>query len=76
MHRSPYAQPSLPTSPPNTVLTTFAAAVDNGFYYEMALPDGAAVHAADWAPLESIVSKIVKEKQPFQRLVRPAEGIH
>jgi threonyl-tRNA synthetase len=44
--------------------------VDNGFYYEMALPDGAAVHAHDWAPLESIVSKIVKEKQPFQRLVR------
>jgi len=45
--------------------------VDNGFYYEMALPGGAAVQASDWAPLESIVGKIVKEKQPFQRLVRP-----
>lgn len=44
-------------------------AVDNGFYYEMALPGGAAVQASDWAPLENIVSKIVKEKQPFQRLV-------
>ncbi|KAK0610457.1 threonyl-tRNA synthetase [Bombardia bombarda] len=42
--------------------------VDNGFYYEMALPGGAAVQASDWAPLETIVSKIVKEKQPFQRL--------
>ncbi|KAK3989676.1 hypothetical protein QBC44DRAFT_326904 [Cladorrhinum sp. PSN332] len=42
--------------------------VDNGFYYEMALPEGAAVHASDWAPLETIVSKVVKEKQPFQRL--------
>jgi hypothetical protein len=36
----------------------------------MALPGGAAVQASDWAPLENIVSKIVKEKQPFQRLVR------
>jgi hypothetical protein len=35
----------------------------------MALPGGAAVHSTDWAPLESIVTKIVKEKQPFQRLV-------
>ncbi|KAK0713804.1 threonyl-tRNA synthetase [Lasiosphaeria miniovina] len=42
--------------------------VDNGFYYEMALPDGAAVQASDWAPLENIVGKIVKERQPFQRL--------
>ena len=43
--------------------------MDNGFYYEMALPEGAAVQSSDWAPLENIVSKIVKEKQPFQRLV-------
>lgn len=35
----------------------------------MALPGGAAVQASDWAPLENIVSKIVKEKQSFQRLV-------
>lgn len=54
----------------NTVLIFYSTAVDNGFYYEMALPGGAAVHSHDWAPLESIVSKIVKEKQPFQRLVR------
>lgn len=43
--------------------------MDNGFYYEMALPGGAAVQHSDWAPLEAIVSKIVKEKQQFQRLV-------
>ena len=36
----------------------------------MALPGGHAVQASDWAPLENIVGKIVKEKQPFQRLVR------
>jgi threonyl-tRNA synthetase len=60
--------------PPN--LTALVAAVDNGFYYEMALPGGAAVHSTDWAPLESIVTKIVKEKQPFQRLVRSNMKTH
>ncbi|KAK4187836.1 putative threonyl-tRNA synthetase [Podospora australis] len=49
--------------------------VDNGFYYEMALPDGAAVQSTDWAPLESIVSKVVKEKQPFQRLEMSKEDL-
>ena len=50
--------------------------MDNGFYYEMALPGGAAVQSTDWAPLESIVTKIVKEKQPFQRLVRLENEAH
>ncbi|KAK3313917.1 hypothetical protein B0H66DRAFT_367226 [Apodospora peruviana] len=49
--------------------------VDNGFYYEMALPGGAAVQASDWAPLENIVGKIVKEKQPFQRLEMSKEDL-
>lgn len=39
----------------------------------MALPNGGVVHASDWAPLETLVSKIVKEKQPFQRLVCSGE---
>lgn len=43
--------------------------VDNGFYYEMALPDGGVVNNTDWKPLETIVSGIVKEKQKFERLV-------
>ncbi len=43
--------------------------IDNGFYYEMALPGGAAVTELDWQPLETLVSKIVKEKQKFERLV-------
>jgi hypothetical protein len=42
----------------------------------MALPNGAAVQHSDWAPLENIVTKIVKEKQPFQRLVRRGGNIH
>lgn len=43
--------------------------IDNGFYYEMGLPDGGAVSAADWKPLETLVGQIVKEKQKFERLV-------
>lgn len=42
--------------------------IDSGFYYEMALPDGGALHESDWKPLESIVGSIIKEKQKFERL--------
>lgn len=42
--------------------------VDDGFYYEMALPDGAAVTAADYKPLKQIAEKAIKEKQPFERV--------
>jgi threonyl-tRNA synthetase len=43
--------------------------IESGFYYEMGLPDGGAVAQSDWKPLETLVSQIVKEKQPFERLV-------
>ncbi|ORY67096.1 threonyl-tRNA synthetase [Pseudomassariella vexata] len=49
--------------------------VSDGFYYEMALPEGAAVQASDWKPLETIVSSIVKEKQKFERLVLSKEHL-
>lgn len=43
--------------------------IEDGFYYEMALPEGAAVQeSVDFAPLEKIADKIIKEKQPFIRL--------
>ena len=42
--------------------------VDDGFYYEMALPEMAAVTAADYKPLKQIAEKAIKEKQPFERL--------
>lgn len=41
----------------------------------MALPDGAAVQTTDWKPLETLVSKVVKEKQKFQRLVITKEEL-
>ncbi|KAH8645627.1 hypothetical protein BX600DRAFT_391088 [Xylariales sp. PMI_506] len=49
--------------------------IDNGFYYEMGLPEGAAVQTTDWKPLETIVSSIVKEKQKFERLVLSKEEL-
>lgn len=49
--------------------------IDNGFYYEMALPNGEAVQNSDWKPLESIVGKIAKEKQKFERLVMSKEEL-
>ncbi|KAH8661362.1 putative threonyl-tRNA synthetase, cytoplasmic [Tricladium varicosporioides] len=49
--------------------------ISDGFYYEMGLPEGAAVQQSDWKPLETLVSKIVKEKQPFERLVLSKEDL-
>lgn len=45
--------------------------VDDGFYYEMAMPDGsdAAVQQSDYRPLEAIAAKAVKDRQPFERLL-------
>ncbi|KAG4423411.1 hypothetical protein IFR04_003515 [Cadophora malorum] len=49
--------------------------IESGFYYEMSLPDGAPVQQSDWKPLETLVSQIVKEKQPFERLVLSKEDL-
>ena len=49
--------------------------IEDGFYYEMSLPDGAAVQQADWKPIETLVGQIVKEKQPFERLVLSKEDL-
>jgi threonyl-tRNA synthetase len=49
--------------------------IDSGFYYEMALPGGAAVQESDWKPLETIVGKISKEKQKFERLTLKKEDL-
>lgn len=49
--------------------------IEDGFYYEMALPDGAAVESTDHKPLETIASNIVKEKQKFERLEMTKEQL-
>ena len=42
--------------------------VDQGFFYDMALPEGQTVMQTDWKPLEDQSAKFFKEKQPFERL--------
>jgi len=42
--------------------------VQDGFYYEMALPEQAAVQTTDYKPLETIAAKAIKDKQLFERL--------
>jgi len=49
--------------------------VEDGFYYEMALPGGEPVTEADYKPLEKIVEKAVKDKQPFERLTLKKEEL-
>jgi len=48
--------------------------IEEGFFYEMALEDRA-LSQNDYTPLESLVKKIVKEKQPFERLVVSKESL-
>ncbi|KAI9797980.1 MAG: threonyl-tRNA synthetase [Piccolia ochrophora] len=42
--------------------------IEDGFYYEMALPEAGVVHETDYKPLETIASKAIRDKQPFERL--------
>lgn len=41
--------------------------IENGFYYDMHLEEGA-VSKNEFPLLENICKSIIKEKQPFQRL--------
>lgn len=47
---------------------------DDGFFYEMGMEDRA-VTSADYKPLETIASKIIKEKQKFERLLVSKENL-
>ncbi|KAJ2401684.1 threonyl-tRNA synthetase [Coemansia sp. RSA 2559] len=51
--------------------------VETGFYYDIALPEafGRGVSQEDFAPLESLANKAIKEKQPFERLVLSKEDL-
>jgi threonyl-tRNA synthetase len=42
--------------------------VEQGFFYDMSIAEGQAVKEADWKPLKDAATKIIKEKQPFERL--------
>ncbi|KAL6937785.1 threonyl-tRNA synthetase [Hanseniaspora osmophila] len=55
---------------------------DDGFFYEFSVKDsldekteGAAVSQADFPNLETVAKKVIKEKQPFERLVMSKEDL-
>lgn len=49
--------------------------VDDGFYYEMALPEQAAVTEGEYEPLTKIVNMAIKEKQKFERVTLSKEDL-
>ncbi|KAJ2080181.1 threonyl-tRNA synthetase [Coemansia sp. RSA 988] len=51
--------------------------IESGFYYDISVPEefGRNVSQADFAPLESLANKAIKEKQPFERLVLTKENL-
>ncbi|RKP06595.1 tars protein [Thamnocephalis sphaerospora] len=48
---------------------------DEGFFYEMATPEHRPVTQADYPALETLAKNIIKEKQPFERLVVSKENL-
>ncbi|KAJ1950786.1 threonyl-tRNA synthetase, partial [Linderina macrospora] len=51
--------------------------IEDGFYYDIAVPEalGRGVSQSDFAPLETLANRAIKEKQPFQRLVLSKENL-
>ncbi|ORZ33962.1 threonyl-tRNA synthetase [Catenaria anguillulae PL171] len=49
--------------------------VEDGFYYEMAIPSGRPVTQSDYPALENLATKIAQDKQPFERLVMSKENL-
>ncbi|KAJ5476573.1 hypothetical protein N7475_002302 [Penicillium sp. IBT 31633x] len=46
-----------------------------GFFYDMAMPDGRVVREADWKALDTKAARIFKEKQSFDRLEVSKENL-
>ncbi|MEE2682020.1 MAG: threonine--tRNA ligase [Planctomycetota bacterium] len=50
--------------------------VDNGFYYDMAFPEGSMISSEDFARIEQVMKRIVKEDRAFTRYELPcSEGL-
>jgi threonyl-tRNA synthetase len=47
--------------------------VDNGFYYDIRLPEGASLSSSDFEAIEKEMAAIVKENRPFTRFEMNAE---
>ena len=56
---------------PGTLLV-YGPPVENGFYYDMAFPDGMTVSSDDFEKIESEMARIIKEDRSFCRYEMPA----
>ena len=58
------------------VQLVYGPPVEQGFYYDMAFPDGSSVSSEDFERIEAEMKRIVKEDRPFTRYEMPlAEGM-
>ena len=58
------------------VQLVYGPPVDNGFYYDMAVPEGVSFSSDDFERIEAEMAKIVAEDRPFTRYdMPPAEGL-
>jgi len=55
------------------VRLVYGPPVENGFYYDIAFPDGRAISSEDFAAIEAEMAKIVAENRPFTRYEMAAE---
>lgn len=56
---------------PGTELV-YGPPVENGFYYDMAFPEGTAISTEDFERIEAEMARIIKEDRPFCRYEMPA----
>lgn len=54
------------------VQLVYGPPVDQGFYYDMAFPDGSSISSEDFERIEAEMNRIVKEDRPFTRYEMPA----
>lgn len=54
---------------------TYGPPTDDGFFYDMAIPEGGSVASTDLKPLETLAQKAIKEKQKFERLEVSKENL-
>ncbi|MAD77805.1 MAG: threonine--tRNA ligase, partial [Planctomycetaceae bacterium] len=58
------------------VQLVYGPPVEQGFYYDMAMPDGSAISSEDFERIEAEMKRIVKEDRPFTRYeMSLAEGM-
>jgi len=53
------------------VQLVYGPPVEQGFYYDMALPEGTAISSEDFDRIEQEMSRIVEEDRPFSRFEMP-----